>query len=131
MPKHIAETWLKASATSAAEKDHETHMNLISRQVSLTGVPGFETINFDAWSSQCKHEFENDLIKDVGYKGLKILVATDTRIMFKTLETVEATDGTTNTHGIEVMLEKEDDGQWRLKQERVLPDDESRHDGLI
>jgi ketosteroid isomerase-like protein len=51
--------------------------------------------------------------------------------MFKTFETVEATDGTINAQGIEILLEKEDDGQWRLVQERILPADEAKHDGLV
>ena len=31
---------------------------------------------------------------------------------------------------IEILLEKEQDGEWRLVQERILPADEAKHDGL-
>jgi ketosteroid isomerase-like protein len=51
--------------------------------------------------------------------------------MFKTFETVEGSDGTINAQGIEVLLEQEDDGQWRLVHERVLPADEAEHDRLL
>ena len=43
----------------------------------------------------------------------------------------EANDGTVNAQGIEVLLEKESDGKWRLIQERILSVAESRHDGIL
>jgi hypothetical protein len=64
----------------------------------------------------------------VSYQGLKIITASDSSIMFKTIETVEATDNTRNVMGIEVILEKEKDGKWRIAQERVSAEDELEHD---
>lgn len=130
MSEAIARQWLDNAASTATNKDHAAHMNLISRKVSLQGVPGFENIGYDDWAAQTKHEFENNVLKGVHYSGFKLLTATATHIMFKTFETVEANDGTINAQGIEILLEKENDGQWRLVQERILPDDEARHDGL-
>lgn len=103
-------------------------MDLISRKVQLFGVPGFDVIGYDDWYAQCQHEFSQGLIQKVSYQGLKMITPTDKRIMFKTIETVEATDGTCNIMGIEVILEKEEDDKWRISQERVLPDDELEHD---
>ena len=48
--------------------------------------------------------------------------------MFKSVETVEGVDGTVNTSGIEFIIQQEDDGAWRVSQERVLPDDELEND---
>lgn len=131
MPELIAKKWLADAATTANSKNYEAHMDLISRNVSLQGVPGFENIGYDDWAAQCKHEFDNNILKRVSYNGFKLLADTGSRIMFKTFESVEATDGTINALGIEVLLEKEADGIWRLVQERVLPDDETAHDNLI
>ena len=131
MSEVIAQQWLTDAATTATNKDFAAHMNLISKRVSLTGVPGFESIGYDDWAAQCQHEFENNELKSVRYEGLKLAASTDARVMFKTFETVEATDGTVNAQGIEVLLEKEDDGQWRLVQERVLPDDETTFHKLM
>ena len=50
--------------------------------------------------------------------------------MFITYETVTGHDGTINSQGIKSLLEKEPDGQWRLVQKRVLPDEETTHLGL-
>ena len=131
MSEQIARQWLHAAAESANQKDHAAHMALISRRVSLHGVPGYEHLDYDDWSAQTAHEFSNNLLKSVRYEGFKLITATEKNIMFKTFETVEGTDGTVNAQGIELLLEKEDDGQWRLIQERILPDDETAHDGLL
>lgn len=130
MSQNIAEQWLLEAVRTANSKDYEGHMDLISRRVSLHGVPGFETIGYDDWASQCHHEFQNNLLKSVRYDGFKLVADTPARIMFKTFETVEATDGTINAQGVEMLLEKEEDGKWRLVQERILPPDEVAHDKL-
>ena len=127
----IAEQWLLDAVRTANAKEHDAHMDLISKRISLQGVPGFESIGYEDWSRQTQHEFENNLLKSVRYDGFKLVAETATRVMFKTYETVEATDGTVNAHGVEMLLEKEEDGKWRLVQERILPPDESAHDQLV
>lgn len=131
MSEAIAQQWLQNVTNTAADKNHLAHMNLISKKVSLQGIPGYETIGYEDWAAQTKHEFENNILKSVSYKGFKLLKKTNTHIMFKTFETIQANDDTTNAQGIEILLEKEDDGQWRLVQERILPADEAIHDGLV
>jgi len=131
MPKEIAQHWLQEAARTANALNLDAHMNLISKRVALTGVPGFDTIGYHDWYAQCEHEFTNKLLKRVQYQGFKLIVETDTRLMFKTHETVEGVDGTVNAQGVEMLLEKEQDGVWRLMQERVLPAEETLHDKLI
>jgi small nuclear ribonucleoprotein (snRNP)-like protein len=120
--------FLAVMAETANNLDFDAHMNLISKDVSVYGVPGFEVITYDDWFNQCQHEFENKMLKKVSYEGLNILAETADRIMFKSIETVEGSDGSTNTSGIEFIIQKEDDGQWRVGQERILPDDELESD---
>ena len=131
MSEAIAQQWLQNASNTAAKKNHIEHMDLISKKVSLQGVPGYENIGYEDWAAQTKHEFENNILKSVSYTGFKLLKATNTHIMFKTFETVQANDDTTNAQGIEILLEKESDGQWRLVQERILPADEAMSDGLV
>jgi ketosteroid isomerase-like protein len=123
-----AQQFLDQMAETANALDLEAHMKLISKDVSVFGVPGFDVIGYDDWLNQCKHEFGNKLLKSVSYKGLNVLAETPAKIMFKSLETVEGSDGTVNTHGIEFIIQKEDDGVWRVSQERVLPEDELEND---
>ncbi len=120
--------FLAVMAETANKLDFEAHMNLISKQVSVYGVPDFEVVTYDDWHRQCKHDFENKLLKRVSYNGLDILSEAPERVVFKSLETIEGSDGSVNTSGVEFIIQKEDDGQWRVVQERVLPADELDND---
>ena len=123
-----AQNFLDAMASSANALNLNEHMNLISKDVSVFGVPGFEVITYQDWFNQCQHEFENKLLKQVSYKGLNVLAETPDRIMFKSIETVEGSDGERNSSGIEFIIQKEGDGLWRVTQERILPQDELEND---
>lgn len=127
MADDIAKQWLQDAATTANNKDLEAHMDLISKRVNLTGVPGFESIGFAQWYQQCKHEFENNILKQIRFEGLKPVAVTATRVMFKTYEVVEGTRGEVNAQGMEILLEKEPDQKWRLVQERVLSREEGKY----
>ena len=118
--QQIAEQWLTHAAESAAQKDLGAHMGMISKRVSVQGVPGFDNIDYDTWYTQCRHQFENGMIKSIAYKGFNLINATETQIIFTVYETVVGSDGTVNEQIVEMSLEKEDDDVWRLAQERVL-----------
>lgn len=118
--QQIAEQWLTDAAQSAGQKDLNAHMAMISKRISVQGVPGFDNIDYDTWFTQCKHQFEMAMIKSIAYKGFNLISATDFQIMFTVYETVVGSDGTLNEQIIEMSLEKEEDDVWRLLQERIL-----------
>ena len=118
--QQIAEQWLTEAAESAAQKDLNGHMGMISKRVSVQGVPEMDNIDYDMWYGQCKHQFENSMIKSIAYKGFNFVSATETQIDFTVYETVLGTDGTLNEQIVEMSLQKEQDDVWRLVQERVL-----------
>lgn len=121
MTTDFVEDFLLRFAKTAVEGDHGGHMAMISKKVLVHGVPGFETIDFDSWSRQCAHEFPQFLIRSIDYVGIDIKVETDTLLCFETHETVEACDGTVNSNLLEIFIEREEDGKWRIVQERILP----------
>lgn len=131
MSVQVAEKLLQEMARSANEKDYSAHMDLISQDVSVFGIPGFDVIGYDDWARQCRYEFENNVLKSVSYGPMKVVAHGPGRVMFKTLEIVEANDGTRNSNGVEIIIQKEDDGKWRVLQERILPQDEAAHDGIV
>ena len=118
--QQIAEQWLTQAADSAGQRDLEAHMGMISKRISVQGVPGFDNIDYDVWFKQCRHQFENAMIKSIAYKGFNLVSATETQIVFTVFETVIGADGTLNEQIVEKSLEKEDEDQWRLVLERVL-----------
>ena len=126
-----AKTWLEASAKTATNKSLEEHFSLISKNVKVTGVHGFESISYDDWKRQCEDDFKEGLLTGVSYDGLKLLAINENQIMFKTVETIFVNDGTKKAQGVEILLTQEEDDIWRVTQERVLNDAESVHDGLM
>jgi len=118
--QQIAEQWLTTAAESAGQKDLKTHMGMISKRISVQGVPGFDNIDYDIWFKQCRHQFEMAMIKSIAYKGFNLISATETQIIFTVYETVVGSDGTLNEQIVEMLLEQENDDIWRLLQERVL-----------
>ncbi|MBT8129347.1 MAG: hypothetical protein KJP10_05100 [Gammaproteobacteria bacterium] len=119
---------LEGMAEMTRELDLDAHMNLISKDGSVFGVPGIDVIDYDDRYNQCRHAFENKLLKQVGYNGLNILAGTPVRTMFKSMEIVEVIDGSFNASGIEFMIQQESNGARRVSLERVLPEDELEHD---
>lgn len=126
----IAQSWMDNCCTTIDQYDHTAHMNLISKDIQVFGVPGFEVIGYADWFSQCEYEFNEKLIERTSYQGLKVRQSTDQQIMFLTNETIHTTDGTVDTHPIEIMLTLEQDGHWRATQERLLSAEEARHFGI-
>ena len=118
--EQIAEQWLTQAAESAGQKDLKVHMGMISKRVSVQGVPGFDNIDYDKWYEQCSHQFAMAMIKSIAYKGFNLISATETQIVFSVHETVVGTDGTLNEQIVEMSLEIEQDDVWRLVQERLL-----------
>ena len=118
--QQIAEQWLNESADTASQKNLAAHMGMISKRISVEGVPGFDNINYDIWYKQCQHQFANAMIKSIAYKGVNLVNAEDKQIVFTVFERVIGTDGTLNEQVVEMQLEMEVDNVWRLAKERVL-----------
>lgn len=127
----IAKKWLENSSRTATNRDFDGHFELISKKVQVTGMPGFESISYDDWARASKKDFEDKVLDSVSYKGFKLSANNDSQIMFKTLESVHVNDGTKKTHGVEILLQLEDDGVWRVIQERIMTGNEIRHVGLM
>ena len=124
----IAEQWLTEAAESAGIKDLNGHMGMISKRISVQGVPGFDNIDYDIWYTQCSHQFQMSMIKSIAYKGFNLISSTETQIVFTVHETVVGTDGTLNEQIVEMSLEKEEDDVWRLVMERVLIENDAMRD---
>lgn len=128
--EHIAQQWMENCCQTIHNYDHSAHMNLISEDVQVLGVPGYEVIGYADWYSQCEYEFREKLIARASFDGLKIRQSDESKIMFLTNETIQTTDGTVDNHPIEVVLSREDDGAWRVTRERLLNQDEARELGI-
>jgi len=115
---------MQAFRQTILDYDHKGHMNLISQNIEVLGVPGFDVITYADWYSQCEYEFAEKLITDVQYRNVVVLDANAEQIRFKTVEQIYDADNTVAAHGVEVTLGLEADGYWRVTQERLMADAE-------
>lgn len=130
MTDATVQSWLERFVATALAGDLQGHMAMISPQVMVFGIPGFDTLGYDDWYRQCEHEFPQGLIKTLEYSRLKQRTASGDSILFKALETTQTSEGGSLAQAVEMLLQQEG-SDWKLKQLRILPEDEARHDGLL
>jgi len=70
-------------------------------------VSGFDVIAYQDQAAQYQQEFSRGMIKKESCQDLKIINPAGKHVMFKTIETVEITDGHQQVMGIAVIMEKE------------------------
>jgi len=126
----IIEEWMTRCCITIKQYDHTAHMNLISKNVKVFGIEGYDEITYDDWFAQCEQEFTDKVVKDVSYDGLHIKKVEQNKIQFSTIEIIETKDDTTIKHGVDIALLLEDDQQWRVIEERLLDDVDARKEGL-
>ncbi len=129
--KEIIREWMDQSVQTLADYDIAGHMALISKEVRINAVPKLGSIDYKGWAAQVEHEFTNKVIKSVAFHGDFIRAENAGEIMFVTREVITATDGKVINNNLEVVLRKEEDGVWRVIQERFMDESEARHFGLI
>ena len=130
MSNAVIDSWLEQFVATALARDLDRHMAMISPQVMVFGVPGFDTLGYEDWHKQCAHEFPQGLIKGLEYSKIMPRTESDDSILFKSLETTLTSDGGVLAQAVEMLLQRDGD-DWKLKQLRMLPEDEARHDGLL
>ena len=120
----IARQFLTQFAETVNTKDFAGHMDLISEGVHIHGLPGFDAMGYEEWARQCKHELDAGILDQVAYEGLSLLSGPPDAIVFATVERVRASDGSLNTMGLELTIQAEEGGKWRLTRERILSNEE-------
>lgn len=116
--RQIVRGWLDDISFSAATWDLTAHMQLVSRQVRVTGIPNIGQINYDGWKLRRKNEFRKKLLHSLTYRLNDILSEEDDMILFTVEETMKSNAGLVLIIDKEVTLRKEDDGLWRVHHER-------------
>ena len=111
--------WQDAMARTIGERDLPNHMELISKKVEVFGNPSKEHINYAGWYKRRKNEFEKESVVCVSYANTKIKTITLRRIIFNVNESIVGADGRIITLNQDVILEREDDDQWRLVEENI------------
>lgn len=115
--EQIARQWLDAVSFSAATWNLDAHMQLVSRQVEVTGIPNIQSIDYTGWKQRRKNEFEKKLLHSLNYRLLDILKGEEAALHFNVEETMRAYNGKAVIIEKEITLLREEDGQWRVRRE--------------
>ncbi len=111
--------WLSNITETIKTKDIKKHMELVSKNVAVYGLPNGKTLNYADWKKRRQSEFKRGLINSIQYNKLSIKNFGLRRLTFK-IE--EITDGSCNELLVvnkEIILEHEQDNQWRVVEETI------------
>lgn len=117
--REIAQNWLDNLAFSAATWNIDAHMGLVSEQVKVHGIPGIGAIDYQGWRKRRSNEFSKKLLRSLSYRLHNILGHEEDCIRFTVVETMKSSQGQIITVDKAVELRREEDGQWRVVQERI------------
>ena len=119
MALHIAEDWLNAISDSVHKKDINDHMRLISKHVHVYGIPGIESLNYQQWLYRRHNEFLHDKLHSLQYKIIRIKKDQLKRLGFEVEEQMIATTGKAYIINKDILLEREEDDNWRVIEETI------------
>ncbi len=111
--------WLSNIAETAKTKDLKKHMELVSENVVVYGMPSGKTLSYADWYNRRKSEFQRNLIKSLSYDKLKVKTYGLRRLIFDIEEIMDGTNGDMAIINKQVILEQEQDEQWRVVEETI------------
>ena len=119
MSENDIRKWLSNITESIQSKDLEKHMGLVSENVMVYGMPKGKTLNYADWRKRRKSEFQRELIKEIAYDNLKIKNIGLRRLIFDVDEIMDGTNGDLAFIQKQIVLEEEQDNQWRVVEEKI------------
>lgn len=111
--------WLSNITNTIHERDLKTHMDLVSENVVIYGMPNGKTLNYADWYNRRKTEFKRGILKSITYNKLQVKNFGLRRLIFSIEEVMDATNGDLAIINKQVVLEQEEDNQWRVVEETI------------
>ena len=119
MEKDIIQNWFAEMVHSVVTRDLDAHMALVSKQVQVYGLPGRNPVDYRSWLQRRNNEFSKMRLRSLHYDGVRIKTIGLKRLAFSTKETMTANDGSRVIINKDIMLQKEEDQQWRVIEETI------------
>lgn len=119
MPQTIIGNWLKQLTRSVETRDLAAHMQLISEQVKVYGLPGGQIVNYRQWKQRRHTEFSQARLLALGYRLINIKTITSLRLIFHVEEIMQACNGMCVLIDKDIILELEADDHWRAVEEYI------------
>ena len=117
--ERIVQNWFLEMSRTIQEKDLENHMSLVSRRIKVYGMPSKGVVDYKGWKTRRRFEFDNDSLLSLNHQRLRIISTTPRRINFNTVQVMLGKDGKMVELDKNIILEKEQDDNWRVVEENV------------
>ena len=111
--------WLSNVTKTVKERNLQKHMDLVSENVVIYGMPKGNTLNYADWYARRKSEFERGVLKDLTYHNLQVKNFGLRRLIFSIEEIMDGTNGDMAVINKQIILEQEQDEQWRVVEETI------------
>ena len=111
--------WLSNVTKTVKERNLQKHMDLVSENVVIYGMPKGNTLNYADWYARRKSEFERGVLKDLTYHNLLVKNFGLRRLIFSIEEIMDGTNGDMAVINKQIILEQEQDEQWRVVEETI------------
>ena len=111
--------WLSNISESVNHKDLERHMDLVSENVAIYGMPSGQTLSYADWYARRKSEFRRNILKSLTYNNLKIKTIGLRRLIFDVEEVMEGSNGDIAIINKQIILEQDLDEAWRVVEETI------------
>jgi len=111
--------WLSNITETVKAKDLDKHMELVSENVVVYGMPNRNMLNYADWYNRRKSEFERGILKDLTYNNLNIKNFGLRRLIFTIEEIMDGTNGDMAIINKQVILEQAQDEKWRVVEETI------------
>ena len=119
MSENDIRKWLSNITETVKNKDLDKHMQLVSENVAVYGLPNGKTINYADWKKRRESEFKRGLIDSIKYDKLSIKNIGLRRLTFKIEEITDTSSKELLMVNKEIILEQEQDDQWRVVEETI------------
>ena len=111
--------WLSNITETVSSKDLNKHMDLVSENVVIYGMPSGNTLNYADWYNRRRTEFQRNLLKSVAYNKLQIRNLGLRRLIFDIEEVMEGSNGDIAIINKTIILEQDLDDAWRVVEETI------------
>jgi len=119
MSQELILNWLKRVSETVEKRDLAAHMELVSKNVRVYGIPNQQSLGYQDWYRRRHNEFKNNRLANLSYKNLKIKTISLRRLGFQITEIMQATGGLQIQIDKQILLEQEEDNQWRVVEETI------------
>lgn len=111
--------WLSNITETVKAKDLAKHMDLVSENVAVYGLPGGKTLSYADWYTRRQNEFNRGLLKNLSYEKLQIKTIGLRRLIFNIEELMDASNGDLVIIDKSITIESEQDNKWRVVEENI------------